>query len=262
MALTTYTERTLASGFTQQALYNELKAAMQVAGFSAPIDENGSAGSTMEQVYSWTYNAAAKGTVFLRLQVSAAASSIITPTLFDTYDASTNVGTNATSSPLTLSVPSTAVLSVLTINNPEMRGICLKSGTTDLGFLGLIRPESKPSEWNESLWYYAFIMSGTAQSLRSPVSSAVQPSINASGNSHFGPNNGGGLVSTVNGLTGKSDIYPFSLLIGLSSTNTPSYIGQFSPDLAMVQGSGRVQGDTFDNKWIYLGRNICHRFAN
>lgn len=261
MALTTYTERSLAAGFTQQALYNELKAAMLLAGFSAPIDENGSAGSTMEVVYSWTFNASAKGTVFLRLQVSAAASPIITPTIFDTYNATSNTGTNQSTSSLALTVPNSAVLAVLAINNPEMRGVCLTTGTTDLGFIGLIRPETKPPEWDESLWPYVFIPSSVAQSLRS-TAGAIQPPINAGVSSFYGPNFQGNTISNGNSLTGKADVFPFSILSCLNSSNLASYAGKFSSDLAVVQGSGRLQGDTFDNKWIYLGRNICHRFAN
>lgn len=261
MALTTYTERSLAAGFTQQALYNELKAAMLLAGFSAPIDENGSAGSTMEMVYSWTFNAAAKGTVFLRLQVSAAASSIITPTIFDTYNATSNIGTNASISPLALTVPNTAVLAVLAVNNPEMRGICLMTGTTNLGFIGLIRPETKPPEWDESLWPYAFILSSTSQTLRS-TAGAIQPSINANASSFYGPNFQGNLIASGNSQTGKADVFPFGILSSLNASNQTSYAGKFSSDLAVVQGGDRLQGDTFESKWIYLGRNISHRFAN
>lgn len=258
MALTIHTTRTLAAGYTQQQLYDELKAALQVAGFSAPVDENGSAGTTMEQVYSITYNAAAKGTVFFRIQI--ATNFLITPNLFDTYNASTNTGTNASVSPLTYTPLNTQQLSILTVNNSEMRGLALMTGSNELGFLGIVRPATKVAEWDETLWTFAFIPSVTTGNLRT-VAAPVQPPIASSLNCNFGFNLNGSLLTTPSAITGKSDIFPFGILVSRGAADAASFAGAFSADLALVQGSGRVQGDTFDNQWIYLGRNIAHRFA-
>jgi hypothetical protein len=250
MALTTATTRTLATGYTQQQLYDELKAALQIAGFSAPIDENGSAGSLMEQVYSITYNASAKGTVFFRIQIPTTL--LITSNLFDTYNSTTNVGTNTSTLSLTHQVFSTQQLNIITVNNPEMRGLALTSGSTELGFLGVIRPFTKPVEWDESLWPFAFLISPTGANLRT-MAAAIQP--------NFGVNQLGATISTVNTINGKVDIFPFGVLVGLGAGGALSYAGLFSADIALCQGNGRIQGDTFDNQFIYLGRNITHRYA-
>jgi hypothetical protein len=148
---------------------------------------------------------------------------------------------------------------VLTINNDEMRGICLRSGATELGFIGLIRPNIKPIEWDENTWTYSFVLSTTANTLRT-CAAAVQPVISAGLSANYGVFTSGS-IGLVNSLTGKSDIFSFGYLIANGSSNVPSYGGKFSDDLAVVQGAGRLQGDTFDNKWIYLGRNIAHRYA-
>lgn len=258
MALTTYTNRTLPVGFTQQQLYDEIKAAMQVAGFAAPIDENGTAGSTMEQVYSWTYNASTKGTVFLRIQIPTTLT--ITQTLFDTYNTTTNTGTNGSILGHSFTTPISALLSVLTLNNLEMRGIAFRSGASDLGFIGLIRPETKPVEWDENQWPYAFLTTSSIGSF-GRVASALLPST-ASGSTS--PTAGVSTIALtqVNTLTGKPDIFPFGIFVVYNSNNGGNYGGKFSPDLAFVQGVGRMQGDTFDNKWIYIGRNQCLRYAN
>jgi hypothetical protein len=258
MALTIYTNRTLAAGYTQQQLYDELKAALQVAGFSAPIDENGSSGTTMEQVYSITYNAAAKGTVFFRVQI--ATTFVITPNLFDTYNSATNTGTNTSTSPLTYSPLNTQQLNIITVNNAEMRGLALMTGSTELGFLGIVRPATKASEWDEAVWTFAFILSPTTGNVRT-VAAAVQPPTAASLSCNFGFNQSSSGLTTPNAITGKSDIFPFGILVSLGAVAAASYAGAFSSDLALVQGSGRIQGDTFENKWIYLGRNIAHRYA-
>ncbi|WP_310410564.1 hypothetical protein [Chamaesiphon sp. OTE_8_metabat_110] len=258
MALTIHTTRTLAAGYTQQQLYDELKAALQVAGFSAPIDENGSPGTTMDQVYSITYNAAAKGTVFFRIQI--ATSFLITPNLFDTYNSTTNTGTNTSITPLTYAPLNTQQLNIITINNPEMRGLALVTGSTELGFLGVIRPATKVAEWDEALWTFAFIPGVTTGKLRT-VAAPVCPPIASSLTCNFGFNQDGTLLTTPSAITGKSDIFPFGILVALGAATAASYAGAFSADLALVQGSGRIQGDTFDNQWIYLGRNIAHRFA-
>lgn len=260
MTLTTYTNRTLAAAFTQQQLYDEIKAAMQVAGFSAPIDENGSAGSTMEQIYSYTFNASTKGTVFFRIQIPAGAGPAVTQTLFDTYNTAANTGTNASTSPLSLTVTNAGVLSVLTINNPEMRGICLRADTTDLGFIGLIRPETKPPEWDENQWPYAFIFGTNGTSLKS-CAAASQPNINQSTVSYFGPNFGPNSLTVINTLTGQSDLFPWGNLIVNAASNIPHYGGRFSDHIASVQGTGRSQGDTFNSQWIYMGKSICSRYA-
>jgi hypothetical protein len=258
MALTTFTTRTLATGYTQQQLYDELKAALQIAGFSAPVDENGSAGSLMEQVYSITYNASAKGTVFFRIQIPTTL--LITSNLFDTYNSTTNVGTNASTLSLTHQALSTQQLNIITVNNPEMRGLALTSGSTELGFLGVIRPLTKPVEWDESLWPFAFLISPTGANLRT-MAAAIQPSTVSLLNANFGVNQFGTIISTVNPINGKVDIFPFGVLVGVGAGNALSYAGLFSADIALCQGSGRIQGDTFDNQFIYLGRNITHRYA-
>jgi hypothetical protein len=257
MALTVYTNRTLGSGYTQQQLYDELKAAMQVAGFSAPVDENGSAGVTMELVFAFVYNALAKGTVFLKLQITPTL--LITPIIFDTHNNTTNTGTNACISQQTATPINTSQLNILTVNNPEMRGICLTSGTTELGFLGLIRPATKPVDWDEALYSYSFVLSATVNNLRS-MAAAVQPNINGSSSLYYGPNTANNQINIVNILSGRSDIFPFGTVICFNGANG-SYAGAFTSDLALVQGAGRLQGDTFDNKWIYLGKGICHRYA-
>jgi hypothetical protein len=260
MALTVFTTRTLAAGYTQQQLYDEIKAAMQVAGYAAPVDENGSAGTVQEQVYSFTYNAAAKGTVFLRIQI--APTFIITPNTFDTYNAATNTGTNTSTLALTYAPLNTQQLNIITVNNPEIRGLALMSGNTELGFLGLIRPQIKIPEWDEALWTFAFIPSlATAGANLRTVAAPVQPINTSSLSVNYGFNLANTSLATASPITGKTDIFPFGVLIGLGAGAIASYLGAFSADVALCQGSGRLQGDTFDNKWIYLGRNICTRYA-
>jgi len=263
MALTTYTNRTLANGFTQQQLYDEVKAAMVAAGFSAPVDENGASGSTMEMIFQKTFNAATKGNIFLRIQVPSGASPQLNQTIYDTYNTSTNTGTNGSPGALTLTIPNTTDLKTLTINNPEMQGICLTTGTTERGFIGLVRPETKPTWWNENTWPYAFILGTAVQQLNS-CAAAIQPAAMNFTNAYYGPQKGSAGFATVNPTSGVTDLLEFGYLTILGAYQAPSYGGKFSDDLFICQGSGRIQSDTFTQgaiQAIYLGQNIAHRIA-
>lgn len=114
-------------------------------------------GATERRVLSYTYNGAkTKGTVFLRLSVSGTGT--LAYSIFDSWNAATDTGTNqSTEVSVTYSQSSGVNLVATSYSHPEFRGIVLTQGSTH-NIIGLIRPSTVPTWWNEDNALYSFLI--------------------------------------------------------------------------------------------------------
>jgi hypothetical protein len=260
MALTEYALRTLAANYTQQQLYNEIKACMLLAGFSAPIAEFTVSSTILEMIFQWTYNAETKGTAYLRIQVNPALS--VFQNLTDGYSASGNTGTNYSSTTATCNTQVANPLTLLVIKNPEFRGVYLVTGSVNLNFVGLVRPESKVASWNEANWPFFFAMSSSFMQLRA-CATTVMPLMAILGQFQIGPNCQLTQLTTPNPTSNATDLFPLGLLMAFQTSTQCNIAGAFSSDIAYCHSSGKVIGDlSSDGKWIYAGGNLTFRIAN
>lgn len=109
------------------------------------------------RVLSYVYNGAkTKGTVFLRLSVSGTGT--LTYSIFDSWNANINGGSNqSTECTVTYSQSSGADIIATSYDHPEFKGIVLTQVTTH-NIIGLIRPTTIPSWWNENNALYSFML--------------------------------------------------------------------------------------------------------
>lgn len=118
-------------------------------------------GATERRVLSYVYNSAkTKGTVFLRLSVSGTGT--LTYSIFDSWNVGADTGTNqSTECTVTYSQSSGAAIVATSYNHPEFRGIVLTQTTTH-NIIGLIRPLTVPTWWNEDTALYSFMLQNSS----------------------------------------------------------------------------------------------------
>jgi hypothetical protein len=143
--------------FTQTNFTDAIKTAMNNAGFGAVFDEYTS-GTDRYLIYQLVFDAnKIYGTVYLVIRVTGALA--VTQRLYTNWNKTTRVGDNAgseTSSSGAIFVNNAQVDFVGFARSPEFRLVALYQGTASV-FLGYIRPENKPSWWDENAYSYAFV---------------------------------------------------------------------------------------------------------
>ncbi|WP_100901174.1 hypothetical protein [Nostoc flagelliforme] len=153
MSIATITRTSYPSPTSQATFLSMLDTAMQVAGFTLFDSKNI---STIEnRIYSLAVSNAAKGTVYLRMQLTTGM--VITARLSALWNTSTNTATNegTVSSNATFSLSSLATISFTAINSAELKGVLIVQNITSF-LLGVIRPANLESWYDESQFNFAF----------------------------------------------------------------------------------------------------------
>jgi hypothetical protein len=240
MTVATRTSSTIAPGFTQASLANSIRDALVAVGFTA-VD---SYLSTDEcRVVSWQVNAeAAKGTAYLLIKVTTAFTTNVT--LYDGWNASTHVGTNASGVQTVLSSPaSTQSFAVEGFNHPELKAITLKgtSGSnTAYGFIGVARPANKLVTWDENSSLYAGLLGGVSSSAANSQGiwlCGINPASVVTSSLLSGKMFDAAVAGAV---SGKRDLLPGVFL----SHATGGVLARTSDDIAWAAIGGLTPGDT------------------
>jgi len=146
---------TLNPTVTQTTLYDSIKARFLAMGdfrlfseFSATTDRI----MIFELILDSTRLA---GKVYLRIRVTTALA--ITQQIFTFWNLTNNTGiAPSTESALITFVPNIAIEMISFVKAPEYRFLLLSQSTV-IAFLGILRPDNKPSSWSEDSYPYCFI---------------------------------------------------------------------------------------------------------
>lgn len=232
MAGTVGAVQSLAAGFTQQQLYDFLKAQLLAVGFT--LHEEYTVSTTKHMVFSLVLDAAkAKGTVYYRVGVTSAMA--VDWQLYDTWNTGTHTGTNASSAGSASFSTASAYQSVTAFRAGEAWLVWAgnTTNTSHRWLLGMLRPAYKPSYWDEDTWPYALhatsgAVSTWSLSALSPFSS-TSVALVALATSAVG----------ANPYTNKREVLP-GLVFYLAAS--PALLGRTSDDFAQVPN--QTVGDT------------------
>jgi hypothetical protein len=175
----------------------------------------------------------AKGKIYLQILLST--TNVLTTRIYDTWNTVTKTGTNITSGAtiFTLNYSNGQNILISSVNHPEYRGIIVRQGTINIGYLGIFRPFNKPTWWDESLYPYAFIINNTNSQLLNHTPCTLNPTGSVSSNSILS-NNSIGLVNPINN---RREIIKGLLL--LANIGVPiGSTGKTSDDLVFVAATG------------------------
>ena len=153
MSIATITRTSYPSPTSQATFLSMIDTAMQVAGFTLFDSKNI---STVEnRIYSLAVSNAAKGTVYLRMQLTTAMA--MSARLSSLWNTSTNTATNEGTSGATstFSLSSLATIFLVAINSAELKGVLIVQNTISF-LLGVVRPANLESWYDESQFNFAF----------------------------------------------------------------------------------------------------------
>jgi len=235
MAIAIRTITTLAAPFTQAQLSTALQAAFINAGFSSPFDSYTS-GTDLFLIYAFVTDAAQNfGTTYLRVRISN--TFIISQTLFSTWNAATDTGTNASAEVAYTTLILTASVTFTALNaSGELRLVLVSQGALFLP-LGMISPVTRRSSWNLANWNWGFIFTlNTMLVLRSAglnQYSNTENDIALAGSSR---------LSIANVQDIERDLITGLILLNHSNQG---FSGKTSDDIAITASSGSSRYDIF-----------------
>ena len=243
MPAATKTTSTIVATITQQSFYDNLKTALNSAGFTILIDEFTDGSNTKWAIYEVTVNSAAtRGKFYFQVGVSTAL--ILQTRISLDWNSSANTFTAAlaTNQVSTVAFGSSSNLVLTSFSHAEYRALFLQQGTT-LGLIGYLRPASKPSWWNEDLYLYSFLVAtSTGKNFVGTYGSNSPFNQNTAINSNYyfnSPN----CLSTANPITNKREILPSCLL---ETATNQGFTGKTSEDICLVAASGLAVLDTLE----------------
>lgn len=237
----TKTESSVAPNITQASLIAGIKSAMAATGYSSnPFDEYTS-GTDRFLVYQITFDAAKTyGVVYLQIKVTSALA--VAQRLYTGWDAVAHTGTNpGTETAVTgATFASNIQIDFLGLaKSPEFRIVGIYQGNTYC-FLGYLRPENKPTWWDENSFPYCFIPLSSSNWL-TWYTAGITPytgSLSTSGRvqSNFTVSQ----MANVNPITNRRDIVSGLMLFAASNEGIA---GRTSNDVAMVSATGLARRD-------------------
>lgn len=231
----TKTSTTLQSGFTQANLADEIKAAFIAFGFTLVEDYTA---TDRLLVFSYAFDATKTfGTIYLRVRLTAALA--VNQSIGTAWNTTTKAIANESTASTAVGFIATSPLEIISYSRgSELKFLQLSQGTTTTTFLGTIRPENKPSWWNENTYPYCFIpnCNSNPNYFSTLYSSSLNPYSNNQCNLLFS-----GALSTANSVTGKRDVVAGLLLL---SNSNQGIAGKTSTDIALAAASGLAKLDT------------------
>lgn len=151
----TRTDTTQAPTITQQILYDFIKARFAALGNYTLFDEF-VATTDRNVVYEYVLdNTKIFGKVYLRIRVTAALA--VTEFLYTSWNTATDTGTAASTETTTVTFASNIAVDAVNLVKGLEGKFCVLSQGTTIAFLGIWRPDNKPSAWNEDSFPFAFI---------------------------------------------------------------------------------------------------------
>lgn len=233
MAIATRTDSLLAPTFTQQGLYDAVKAAFLNAGYAIPFDEFIS-GTDRIVVYAIVLDSTKTfGTTYLRIRVTN--TFLIGQQLFGTWNPTTDTGTGATTEVTYTALVNTVQVNFVNLNgNTEYKLVIIQQAANAI-VLGFLSPANKPTWWDLNAWNYCFIF--TTNAFFVVRSTTFNPYANTEHDSIL--NNA--RMSTANVQTNRRDLLPG--IVFFTQTNQ-GISGRSSDDLVMIAASGTTRYDT------------------
>ncbi len=175
------TQTIITATLTQAKMVAGLATALTNAGFTAYPSYNIS--SSIGQTFYCTYNNNPKGTVYLNIVVTPSGN--ITSTIYDSWNNTTNTGTNASlgANTTTNYLSNSSNQMVLTaVSHPEFKGVIIVQPSATNGIIGVLRPSNVPIWWNENIWLYAFLASAQTSMFNSWLPPGLNPFNTANAN--------------------------------------------------------------------------------
>lgn len=144
---------------TQAGTASAIVTAMQNAGFGSPIDTF-VASSENHNVFQLVFdNSKSKGTCFIDVWVT---SNRIRWAMYDSWNTATKTGSNGSAmQEIAPNFSSGNQIVFTACNHPEIKMINVFQQGSMNANIGVLRPASKRSWWDENQWLYAFISSST-----------------------------------------------------------------------------------------------------
>jgi hypothetical protein len=197
------------------------------------------------RVVSWEMDAAkTKGTAYLQVRVSSAGA--ITATLYDSWNAGTHTGTNASNAKAAGTIPTTNPLALEGFSHPEIKEVHVK-GSSVKATVALYRPATKLlAAWDEDAYLYCFLV---AESNTSPFANAYYCSTTTAANPFSQGTASSAVLLAVGGgtwgagtntVTGKRDVLP-GLVLAYGAGN--ALVARASDDLVWGATGGLEVGD-------------------
>lgn len=225
---------------TQLNLAEAIKTAMTAAGFGSIWDEY-TGGTDRFLIYQLIFDTSkVYGTVFLVIKITSALA--ITQRLYTSWNKTTRVGDNAgteTSTSSAILANNAQVDFVGFAKSPEFRLIALYQGTVSI-FLGYVRPENKPSWWDENNFPYVFVPLSNSNFVTwyctalSPYSSGIGTKDRLQAHINIGQ------FAAPNPITNRRDILSNILFYAFSNEGIA---GRSSSDLAMISSTNLARRD-------------------
>lgn len=256
-AVRTDSSLVLATGvtaITQTALANAIKNAFSLAGYgSSPFDEY-SSGTDRYLIYQLIFDQAKTyGTVYLQIKITSNLG--LSQRLYSNWDAVAHTGQNSSTETASVAVNSVAQIDFMGLTkSPEMRLVMVYQGATAI-CLGYLRPEFKPSWWNENVYPYCMIPNtlGLFATWYIPSLTPFTGSLTTSGRIQASFTQA--QMVSPNPISARRDVIPGVLFFPWSNEGVA---GRSSTDLAIVASGNLLRQDVIQvtpgqEEYVLLG---------